>query len=62
MVRCGVCKDGKCELCDKGVVEDIMNFLLHCGERVVGDRGRLLGMIKETEEWLAECRNKGDED
>ena len=20
-VRCGICKDGKCELCDKGVVD-----------------------------------------
>ena len=34
--RCGMCKDGKCELCDEGVVEDVVHFLLHCGE-FVGD-------------------------
>ena len=22
-VRCGTCKDGECELCDEGVVEDV---------------------------------------
>ena len=41
-----------------------MHFLLYCGE-FAGDRGRLLGMIKDiegTEEWMAEWRNKGDED
>ena len=61
--RCGMCKDGKCEQCDDGVVEDIVHFLLHCGE-FVGDKGRLLGIIEGiegTEEWIAECRNKGDE-
>ena len=26
--RSGMCKDGKCELCDEGVVEDV-HFLLH---------------------------------
>ena len=61
-VRCGVYKDGKCELCDEGVVEDIVHFLLYCGEFVC-DRGRLLGMIKDiegTEEWMAEWRNNSD--
>ena len=29
--RCGMCKDGKCELCDDGIVEVIVHFLLHCG-------------------------------
>ena len=56
--RCGY-KDGKCELCDEGVVEDIVHFLLHCGE-FVGVRGRLLGMIEDiegTEAWMAEWRN-----
>ena len=43
--RCGMCKDGKYELCDEGVVEDVAHFLLHCGE-FVGDQGRLLGMMK----------------
>ena len=55
--RCGMCKDGKCELCDEGVMDD-MHFLLHCG--VVGDRGRSLGIIEGiegTEEWMAEWRN-----
>ena len=33
-----MCKDGKCEPCYEGVVEDIVHFLLHCGE-FVGDRG-----------------------
>ena len=42
--RCGMCKDGKCELCDEGVVENIGHFLLHCGV-FAGDRGSLLGMI-----------------
>ena len=32
--RCGVCKDSKCELCDDGIVEDIVHFLLHCGKFV----------------------------
>ena len=32
--RCGMCKDGKCELCD-GVVEDIVDFL-NC-EEFAGD-------------------------
>ena len=60
--NCGICKDGKCEVCDDGVVKDIVHFLLHCGE-FVGDRGRLLCMIEGiegTEEWMAEWRNKGD--
>ena len=26
--RCRMCKDGKCELCDEGVVKDV-HFLLH---------------------------------
>ena len=54
--------DGKCELCDGGVVENV-HFLLHCGD-FVGDRRRLLGMVEGTdgtEEWMAEWRNKGDE-
>ncbi len=34
-----MCKDDKCELCDEGVVEDIVHFLLHC-EYFVGNRGR----------------------
>ena len=34
--------------------------MLHCGE-FVGYRGRLLGMIEGTEEWMAEWRNRGDE-
>ena len=25
--RCGMCKDGKCELCDKGIVEDCAFFV-----------------------------------
>ena len=57
-----MCKDDKCEVCDKGVVEDV-HFLLHCGE-FAGGRGRLLGMIEGiegTEEWMAEWRNKDDE-
>ena len=29
MDRCG---DGRCELCDEGVVEDTVHFLLQCGE------------------------------
>ena len=29
--RCGKCKDGKYELCNEGVVEDV-HFLLHCDE------------------------------
>ena len=33
--RCGMCKDGKCELCDEGVVEDTVHFLLNCGEFLV---------------------------
>ena len=37
--RCGMCKGGKCELCDEGLVD----FLLHCGE-FVGDRGRLTAL------------------
>ena len=59
--RCGMCKDGKGELCDEGFVDHV-HFLLHCGE-FAGDRGRLLGMIeciKGTEEWMAEWRNEGD--
>ena len=58
--RCGICKDGKYEPCDEGIVEDIVDFLLHCGE-FVGNGGRLLGMmegIEGTEEWMAEWRNK----
>ena len=58
--RYGMCQDGKCELCDEGVVEDIVHFLLHCGE-FVGNRGRLLGMIEViegTEESKEEWRNK----
>ena len=31
--RCGMCKDGS-DLCDEGVVDDIVHFLLHCGEFV----------------------------
>ena len=61
--RCGMRKDGKCELCDEGVAEDIVHFLLYCG-KFVGDIGRLLGMIEGidgTEEWMAEWRNIGDE-
>ena len=56
-----MCKDGKCELCDEGVVEDV-HFLLHCGE-FAGGRGRLLGMIEgiERTEWMEEWRNKSDE-
>ena len=67
MTRRGVVciKDGGCELCDVGVVKDIVHFLLHCGE-FVGDRQRLLGIIESidetAEEWMAEWRNKGDED
>ena len=34
-----MCKDDKCELCDEGVVEDFVHFLLLCGE-LVGDRER----------------------
>ena len=49
-------KDGKCELCNKGVIEDIVHFLLYCGE-FVDYRGRLLGMFEGTEEWMAEWRN-----
>ena len=45
--RCGMCKDGKCELYDEGIVEHV-HFLLHCGD-FVGDKGRLLGMIKGIE-------------
>ena len=55
-------KDGKCVLCDEGVVEDV-HFLLHCGE-FFGDIGRLLGIIdgiEGTEEWMAEWRNKANE-
>ena len=37
--RCSMSKDDKCELRDEGAVEDIVHFLLHCGEFVV-DRGR----------------------
>ena len=59
--RCGMRQGGKCESCDEGVVEDIVHFLLHCGE-FAGDRGRLFGMIEGIEEWMAEWRNKGDED
>ncbi len=58
-IGCGMCKDGKCELCDDGVVDDV-HFLSHCRE-FASDRGRLLGMIERTEEWMAEWRNKGDE-
>ena len=46
------------------VVEDIVHFLLHCGE-FVGDRGRLLSTIEgteDTEEWMTEWRNKVNED
>ena len=60
--RYGMCKDGKCELCDEGVVEDV-HFLLHCRE-FAGDRERLLGVIEGiegTEEWMVEWRNKDDE-
>ena len=32
------CKDSKWELFDESVLEDIVHFLLHCGE-YVGDRG-----------------------
>ena len=53
-----MCKDGKCELCDKGVVEDV-HFLLQCGE-FVGDRGTLLCMFEGTEEWKAKWRNKDE--
>ena len=55
-------KDGKCVVCNEGVVEDV-HFLLHCGE-FAGDRGRLLGMIEYiegTDEWMAEWGNKGGE-
>ena len=48
---------------DEGVVEDIVHFLLHCGE-FAGDEEDYLGMIEgidETEEWMTEWRNKGDE-
>ena len=44
--RCGICEDGKCELCDEGVVIDV-HFSLHCGG-FAGDRGALLGMIERT--------------
>ena len=46
--RCGMFKDGKCELCDEGVVEDVVHFLLHCRKFAV-DSGRLLGMIEGIE-------------
>ena len=29
-----MCRDGKCERCDEGIVEDIVHFL-YCGEFVV---------------------------
>ena len=29
--RCGMCQDGRCELCDEGTMEDIVHLLLHCG-------------------------------
>ena len=54
---CGMCKDGKCELCDECVVED-GHFLLHSGE-FVGNRGRLLGTIEgieEIKEWMVKQR------
>ena len=46
--RCGMCKDGKCELCHEGVVENIVHFLLHCGYFVC-NKGRLLVMIEGIE-------------
>ena len=57
--RCGMCKDGKCEICDEGVEEDV-HFLLHCGE-FAGDIRRLFGMIVGiggTEEWMQNGETK----
>ena len=31
--RCGMCEEDECELCGEGL-EDIVHFLLHCGEFV----------------------------
>ena len=51
-------------MCKNSNVSDVMKVLrkmyISCTGEFAGDRGRLLGMIEGTEEWMAEWRNKGD--